>query len=186
MNLEAQLAGLADLGLPLAAGRTVDELLYSWPRESYEDKPFDVLLYVLGCEVEAEPWGRRFCDRAWHFDTECVRGAGSYVAIVGQLCRTAGRQDALTDVRDHVDLGAEEAWIEYRAGGRERRWDIEVRDDWADLMTVGYVMDDLEGDGHRFYARRNGQAMTLYFLTEAEADRLNGLVGERLVTPFLG
>ncbi|MFF9321356.1 hypothetical protein ACF1BP_27265 [Streptomyces sp. NPDC014735] len=186
MRLGEQLDRLAELGLPLAADRTVDELLYSWPREEYERKPFDLVLFALGCEVEAEPWGRWFCDRAWHFDTECVRGRGSYVAIARQLCRTAGRPDALSDLRDHVDLGAEEAWIEYTADDRRVNWPIEVRDDWADLMVVGYLMDELEHGGQRFHVRPNGQAMTLFYLDDDAAGRLNALAGGRAVAPFPG
>ncbi|MER5361578.1 hypothetical protein [Streptomyces sp. NPDC002785] len=186
MRLEEQLDRLAELGLPLAAGRTVDELLYSWPREAYERKPFDLVLFALGCAVEAEPWERWFCDRAWHFDTECVRGRGSYVAIARQLCRIAGRPNALSGLRDHVDLGAEEAWIAYTAGDRQVNWPIEVRDDWADLMVVGYLMDELEHGGRRFHVRHNGQAMTLFFLDDDAAGRLDALAGGQAVAPFPG
>ncbi|MFE6664932.1 hypothetical protein ACFVFH_15410 [Streptomyces sp. NPDC057697] len=186
MLLEDQLDRLAELGLPLAADRTVDELLYSWPREEYERKPFDLLLFALGCAVEEEPWERWFCDRAWHFDTECVRGPGSYVAIARQLCRITGLPDALSDVRDHVDLGEEEAWIEYTANGRRNSWPIDVHDDWADLMVVGCLIDELEHGERRFYVRHNGQAMTLLFLDDDAATRLNALAGERTVAPFPG
>lgn len=185
MRLEDQLSALAELGLPLAAGRTVDELLYSWPRDAYEHEPFDLLLFTLGCAVEAEPWERWFCDRAWHFDTECVRGHGSYVTIARRLSRIAGRPDALSGLRDHVDLGTEEAWIEYTADGRRMTWP-EVRDDWADLMVVGYLMDELEHGKARFHVRHNGQAMTLLFLDDDAADRLNTLTGEETVAPFPG
>jgi hypothetical protein len=185
MNLEEQLSRLAELGLPLAAGRTVDDLLYSWPRESYEHRPLDLVLFVLGSAVEAEPWGRWFCDRAWNFDTECVHGQGAYVSIARQLCRIAGRPDALVDLRDHVDVDAGEAWIDYSVGGQRRHWRIEVRDDWADMIVVSYLMDDLEHDGQRFYARHNGQVMTLFFLDDDAAGQLNTLVGEQLVAPCL-
>ncbi len=45
----------------------VGELPYSRPCEAYEREPFSSLLFVFGTEVEAEPWGRWFCDRAWNF-----------------------------------------------------------------------------------------------------------------------
>jgi len=57
MRLEEQLAKLADLGLKLDDGITVDDLLYSFGREDYEKRPFDLILFVLGIEVEREPWG---------------------------------------------------------------------------------------------------------------------------------
>lgn len=185
VKLEDQISRLAGLGLPLAVDRTVDEMLYSWPRESYERKPFDLVLFVLGSAVEAERRGLWFCDRAWSFDTRCVRGQGAYVEIATQLCRIAGRREVLADLRDCVDIDAGQAWIEYTAGDRQRRWSIDVVGDWADLMVVSYLMDDLEHDGQRFYVRHDGQVMMLFFLDDAAAEQLNTLTGERLVAPFL-
>jgi hypothetical protein len=147
MRLEDQLKVLAGLGLPLAPGRTAYDLLYSLPREEYERRPFDMLVFMLGAEVEAPPWGRWFCDRAWSFDTECIDDPGSYVEIASQLSRISGRPDGLTEVRDHVDVRRREAWIEYSVGPRRQRWDIEVNDDWADLMVVSCLMGELEHDG---------------------------------------
>lgn len=181
MRLEDQLAVLAESGLPLAPGRTVAELSYSRPRAAYEREPFSALLFTLGAEVEAEPWGRWFCDRAWNFDTECVHGTGAYVQIAGQLCRIAGRPDAFTDLRDHVDLDAGQAWVEYTAGDRRRRWDVKVEDDWADLVVVSRLMDELEHGGRRFYAMNNGQSMAVFFLDDAGAGRLNETAGRQLI-----
>ncbi|MEU2390336.1 hypothetical protein [Streptomyces sp. NPDC007369] len=186
MELEIQIARLAELGLPLAAGRTVDDLLYSLPRDMFERRPYELLLSMLGAEVEREPWGRWFCDLAWSFDTECVHGPGAYTRIARQLCRIAGRPDAFTDVQDHVDLDSGEAWIEYTVEGRRQRWTAEVHDDWADTMVVGYLMDDLEQGGHRFWTRGGGQTMNLYFLDEAAAHAINGLLAEgRQLVPVL-
>ncbi|MDL4772054.1 MULTISPECIES: hypothetical protein [Thermomonosporaceae] len=181
MKLEDQLSVLAESGLPLSAGRTVAELLYSFPREAYEREPFSLVLFTLGIEVESEPWGRWFCDRAWNFDTECVHGPGAYVKIARQLSRIAGRPDALADLRDHVDLDIGEAWIEYAVGDRRRRWDIQVSDDWADLTVVSHLMAELEHDGRRFHSMENGQSMVLFFLDDVTAGRLNEIAGERQV-----
>ena len=181
VRLEEQLAALAGLGLGLAGGVGVGDLLSSFPREGYERKPFDLVLFMLGSEVEAEPWGRRCCERAWNFDTECVEGPGSYVEIATQLARVAGRPDALTGVRDHVDLDTGEAWIEYTVDGRSQRWDIQVDDDWVDWKVVERLMGQLERDGHRFYSMDNGQAMVLFFLDAESARRLNELAGRQVV-----
>ena len=175
MNLEAQLAELASCGLTLDPGITIDDVLYSFDRAAYENKPFDLLLFVFGAEVEREPWGRPFSSRVWNFDTECVSGKGSYVKIVKRLARVAGTPERLSDVRDAVDLDIGEAWLEYTVDGQQRHWDIEVNDDWADMMVVSYVMADLEAGGRRFYSKDNGQAMVLYYLDEAAAARLNRL-----------
>ncbi|WP_405619630.1 hypothetical protein OG292_32465 [Streptomyces sp. NBC_01511] len=152
----------------------------------YERRPFDALLLTLGIEVEAEPWGRWFCERAWNFDTECVHGSGAYVEIARQLCRLAGRANALGDVRDHVELdapgGTGRAWIEFTVDGRQSHRDITVEDDWADMDIVLALMTELECDGRKFHAKDNGQAMVLFYLDAAAARTVNELAGgEQLV-----
>ena len=182
MKLEDQLAALGELGISLDSGIEIDDLLYSCSREEYESKPFDQLLFILGSEVEREPWGRAFCSRVWNFDTECIEDTGAYVEIARRLCHVAGRPDAFSGLRDHVDLEAGEAWVEYSVDGKHRRWDAEVNDDWADTLTVAYMMGDLERDGWKFRAKDNGQAMVLYYLDDARARRLSELAGEKLTT----
>jgi hypothetical protein len=180
MTLEAQLATLAGLGLKLDDGITVDDLLYSFGREDYEERPFDLILFVLGIEVEREPWGRSVCSRVWNFDTECIGETGDYVGIVNRLCGVAGQPGLLTDVSDFVDIDAGEAWLKYTVDGNERKWTVEVNDDWADTLTLGYVMDDIERDGHRFYFKDNGQAMVLFYLDPQTATELNRLSNDAL------
>jgi hypothetical protein len=79
-----------------------------------------------------------------------------------------------------VDIEEGTAWIEYTVDGKQRRWDIEVNDDWADTMIVAYLMGDLERDGHLFRAKDNGQAMVLFYLDDAAARRLSELAQEPL------
>ncbi len=180
MTLDEQLATLATLGLTLEPGITTDDLRHSFDAASYEERPFDLILFMFGVEVEREPWGRPFCSRVWNFDTECVEGDGAYVEIAKRLCVVAGRPDAFTELRDHVDIEAGEAWIEYAVDGKTRRWDIEVNDDWADGVVVAYMMGDLERDGRMFRSKDNGQAMILFYLDDAQAARLSELAKEPL------
>src|SRR5438876_6049041 len=104
MTLEEQLATLADFGLKLDDDVTVDDILYSFSRQDYEERPFDLILFVLGIEVEREPWGRSVCSRVWNFDLECIVETGDYVSIVKRLCQLAGQPDCLEDVSDFVDI----------------------------------------------------------------------------------
>jgi hypothetical protein len=175
MQLEQQLAKLAELGLELDDGITIDDVLYSFGRDDFEQRPFDLILFVLGIEVERKPWGRLICSRVWNFDTECIGSTGDYVRIVKRLCQVAGRPDCLKDVSDFVDLDAGKAWLSYKIDGTKRVWPVEVNDDWVDTMTVNYVMDDIERDGARFYFKDNGQAMILYYLDPRAAAELNRL-----------
>jgi hypothetical protein len=140
MKLETQLEKLAELGLSLNEGVTIDDLLYSsLDRSTFEDNPFDPILHALGIEVEREPWGRWMCDRVWNFDTECIYATGDYVNIVKRLCLLTGNTE-LVDINDFFDLEANSAWLEYTIDGRNQRHAIEINDDWADTLALTYVM----------------------------------------------
>lgn len=182
VTLEEQLETLSQFGLALNDGVTVDDLLYSWDRQDYENQPYDTLLFMLGSEVEREPWGRNVCDRAWNFDVECIEDTGSYVTILENLCRVAGIPDLITDVEDFVDIENETAWLKYTIDGRQRHFNIPVDNDWADPETVSAVMRDIERDGKRFYGKDNGQASIWFYLDQTAADRLNALTGNALTT----
>lgn len=175
ITLEAQLKTLDGLGLSLNQGVTIDDLLYSFGREAYEDEPFDLVLFILGAQVEREPWGRDFSDHVWHFDTECIVDTGDYVTIAQKLCALSGVPHRLQDLVDCVDHGANEAWIKYRVDGKERHWKIDLMDDWADMLTISYLIDDIEQDGKRFYFKDNGQARLMFYLDEDTATQLNKL-----------
>jgi hypothetical protein len=143
MKLEAQLAELAALGLALEPDVTIDDLLCSFDRAQYEERPFDLVLFALGIEVERQPWGRPVCRRVWNFDAECIEGDGAYVAIVTALGWVAGATHRLSSVADHVDLDAGEGWVEYTLDGKRRHCDVEIQDDWADMQVVTQIMADL-------------------------------------------
>jgi hypothetical protein len=171
LKLEDQLSALARAGVDLTPGVTVDDLLYSFDRDGYEARPFDLLLFMLGAEVEREPWGRPFSHRAWNFDTECIHGPDSYTAILRRLADLTGAPARLGEIRDTGET------LSYVIDGQARSWPLEVQDDWADTLTLSYVMSDLEQDGRRFYAKDNGQAMVLFYLDAdgaAEVNRLSG------------
>jgi hypothetical protein len=99
---------------------------------------------------------------------------------VKRLCKVAGHPDHLKDISDFVDLDAGKAWLKYEVNGTERNWPVEVNDDWADTLTLSYVMDDIQHDGHRFFFKDNGQAMVLFYLDPAAAAELNKLSNNAL------
>ena len=80
---------------------------------------------------------------------------------------------SLEDAYGKLDGG--EAWLKYKVDGTERNRPVEVSDDWADTLTINYVMDNIERDGRRFYFKDNGQAMILYYLDPRAAAELNRL-----------
>jgi len=185
VKLETQLDKLAELGLVLNSGVTIDDLLDSFDRAEFEKEPFECLLFLFGTEVEREPWGRKICDRVWNFDTERITTTSDYVSIVQNLCFLSGKSDDLTDLVDYINvdytnMAASECWLEYTIGDCRRHWTIEANDDWVDMMTITYVMEDLQQGGKQFYAKDNGQAMILFYLDRPTAEKLSDLCDEDL------
>lgn len=180
MELAVQLAQLAELGLVLNAGIEIDDLLYSHDLAELEAQPFWPLMSLLGAEVERAPWGRKICDQVWNFDTECINTTGDYVKIVEKLAVLIGAPNYLTEIADTVDFERNTAWLEYTIEGEKRHWSIELNDDWADMITISHVMEDLQRDGKQFYSIDNGQAMILFYLTPETATKLGDLCAEDL------
>jgi len=181
--LETQIAALAHAGLALEPGRTVDELLHSWPRGDYESDPYNLLLVMYGSEVEAEPGGRLFCARGWNFDMECLVQAGDYVIAFTDILRITGQPQLVTDLSDTFSIDATTAEIRYAIAGRPRTLKARVDNDWADPEAIAAFMRDIEttrADGRRYWAADNGQASVLFFLTDAEASGVNALRPEIL------
>lgn len=176
--LEDQIAALADAGLALAPGRTADELRLSWGDDYYESDPYGLLLFMYGGEVEEEPWGRIFCERAWNFDMECLEQPGDYARAFREIVRITGRPDLVTDLTDDFSLNAQTVTIRYTINGQPRAQQAQVDNDWADPDTVTAFVKDVEaavGDDRRFWASDNGQSSTLFFITAAEAAKINAL-----------
>lgn len=180
MKLEQQLAKLAEIGLKLNDGVTVDDLIYSFDRSEYEEAPFDLILTVFGFDIESEPEERSICSRVWNFDMECIEATGDYTRIVKRLCKVADKPDCLEAVSDFFDLDAGEGWLRYKVTGIQRDWPLEVNEDWADTMTLSYVMDDIQSGNCYFFARDNGQAMVLFYLSSEAAAQINILSNNSL------
>jgi hypothetical protein len=180
MELEDQLAKLAELGLVLNPGITSEDLLYSENREAFTARPFVLLLFLLGSEVERKPWGRRICNRVWSFDLECIATTGDYVKIVRKLCLLTGNEDRLTEVVDYIDLDEGECWLEYNITEHRRHLTIEVNDDWADMLALSYVMEDIQCDGYQFYALDSSEVMIILYLDRSTAEKLSDLCNEDL------
>lgn len=187
--LETQIEKLSEAGLVLAPGRTIDELLTSYPREEFEEgDPYGLILFMYGVEVEAEPGGRVFCERGWNFDMECLVEAGDYVRAFEDILRITGHPDLVTDMQDDFRIDAKTCEIRYSIRGRKRVLTAKVNHDWADPDVVGEYVRDIEAsltDGRCFWAADNGQSSVLFFLTDAEAGKVNALREDVLVRLFV-
>jgi len=175
MKLEAQIEKLQDLGLPLAAGITIDDLLVYEAREAFEAAPFDVILFCYGREIEEEPSGRFFCDHAWDLDYECIENDGDYIAVVENFHRLSGRKKALSQLSDSLDIETGKATLQYELDGLQRQLKPRVNDDWLDPAIVDTIMKDLKEVGYDFFSKDNGQASVWFYLRHENAKTLNSL-----------
>lgn len=178
MKLDQQIEKLEEIGIHLNPGVTSSDLLVSFSQAEFESAPFDLILFVYGCEIEQEPWGRFVCDRAWNFDVEAIEDDGSYVEIVKQFHRITGKARTIENLRDRIDLKEESAELCYTVDGEERRYEPRVDNDWADPEVVEAIMNDLRQPGYNFYPKDNGQASIWFYLTETEARKLNTLADD--------
>jgi hypothetical protein len=180
MELEQQLAELAKLSIVLNPEITIEDLLCSEDREAFVASPFVLLLFLLGGEVERKPWGRRICNRVWSFDPECIATTGDYVKIVHRLCLLSGNEDRLTEIVDYIDLEEGECWLEYTIGDKRQHWTIEVNDDWADMLALSYVMEDIQDNECQFYTIDSSEVMIILYLDRSTAEKLGDLCNEDL------
>jgi hypothetical protein len=179
MPLEQRLEVLRECGISLNKGRTVDELLISRKRDRYESDPLS-LIVALGSEVEGAPWGRHFSDGLWHFDTECIEDNGAYVRIAHRLRDLAQGGLPIEDVRDHVDLEENEAWLSFRLGGQEHRWTMIVDNDWVDVAVFDrfVALLDKQSCGRRYtYLDLGGQDCMVGCATPEQLESLQSRTG---------
>ena len=177
--LEQQIGEFAAAGLSMLPGRSIDELLHSWPREEYEKDPYQCLLFTYAIEVEAEPWGRWFTGKGWNWDTECITEPGSYVTVLREMERITG-QDVFTTLSDDAAFGASgTAHITYAIrGGEVLKQAVKISHDWADVEAVFKILQDVEvaiGDDRHFYTADNGQSIIVYFIPDEMAEAINKL-----------
>lgn len=182
--LEAQIEALKNAGLEMEPDRTIRELLESWPRDEYENDPYNLILFMYGSEVEAEPWGRKFCRRGWNFDMECLSEAGDYARAFQEIAGITGQPDLVKDLSDTFDIDADTCTITFSINGQRTEIEARIDNDWADPRAVAEFVLCLEAairDGRRFWAADNGQSSILFFLTDTEAAKINALRPEILV-----
>jgi len=138
LTVEAQLDRLADLGVALRPGFTVDDLIAEWGRPGLESPPFKGLLIAMGGASTTPPYPPLSHD-AWHFDTECIEGTGSYVQIVERLVEMTGGRFAATEVKDVVDNDTEIASLALTVDGERHEWNLDYTDDWVDPNVFVYL-----------------------------------------------
>jgi hypothetical protein len=103
---------------------------------------------------------------------------GDYVRAFENILRIAGQPDLATSMSDDFRIGADTCEIKYTINGRDRVVSARIDNDWADPEAVTAFVRDIEtaiADGRHFWASDNGQASVLFFITDAEATKINAL-----------
>ena len=181
ISLEIQLESLSNLGISLEPGITIDDLLNSFAREEYENKPYDLVLGMLGSDVESEPWHRPFSSNIWDCDFERIYQSGDYVEIVEKLSKLAELSDSVTELKDHIDFDNNNAWLKYKIDGNEKHYKIKLDNDWIDSDALDSITLDLEKNGNHFYAINCGQASLFLYLNAESSRALKKLTGRKLI-----
>jgi hypothetical protein len=167
ISVTAALDRLASLGIRLRAGISNDDLLFSLGGTLESPVEWVDLLCVLGSEVERGDF-EPMSDDIWHLDAECIVEDGDYAELLNRFVVLAKGALPLTGVRDHVDLEAEEAWVEFSLDGKGMHWDLQVSDDWVDAELYSRLQQlvSTRGAGKRFFIAGLGQDSLISFGTD--------------------
>jgi hypothetical protein len=139
-TIEDKLSALAECGFKLKDPFSVSDLIESWGRKSLDEDGFNLTLVCLGMTEECPPWTPH-CDTLWHFDTECIEGDGSYVAIGKRMAEMAQGSLPLSDFTDHIDIDQGKAWLQFQCRDKLVHIDCKVQDDWVDAGVFGKFVD---------------------------------------------
>jgi hypothetical protein len=181
VTLETQLQSLAARGISVRPGRTIDELLISFPREEYESDPFRLLLFMLGGEVEdGEAQGSYFTDNVYCFDAESIEDTCDYKFKVERLVKIAAPDLPIQNVTDAIDLEAATAHIEFELDGRTHHIEPTINDDWFDPEVLYYLARLLaarSGERRFFHCDTGDQNIVIACLTPAQSKALAKATG---------
>lgn len=188
-SLGEQLRILANCGIRLRPDRTIEdvrkvrEVGWSDPDVSGEDA-WALLLTDLAMELDTDPPGQYLSDDIAWFDAECIYDHGDYACIVQRLATIAGGDLPVENVRDHVDTGKGEIWVEFELDGKPRRFEPTFEDDWLDPRFMTWMASILErrNTGRRFTRiDLGGQDALIGCATPAQRRRLRKATGLNVV-----
>jgi hypothetical protein len=172
-SLGKLLEDLAACGVRLLPAATPAALERAWSKERYEREPHKLALIALGGEPP-------LAENIWHFDVECIEDDGAYARIAERTRMVAGGDLPLTNIQDHVDLDAGEAWLSFELDGKVTRWACHVDDDWVDpdVMSQFAMLLTERNTGRRLvYLDLQGQDCIVTCLSKDELKRIRKVTG---------
>jgi len=163
-SLAAALEQLEGVGIRVRPGISHDDVLHSLGGTMESAVDWVQLLCVLGSEIERGEF-ERISDDIWDFDAECIEDLGDYLRVVEWFVILAKGTLPLADIRDHVDVEAGEAWIEFTLEGKKVRWDLKASDDWVDPELYSQLQRLVapRAAGKRFFIAALGQDSLISF-----------------------
>lgn len=179
--LEDQLEELETFGIKLSEGITLDDLTHSVERKKLEGTPYQLLVHLLGADVDREPWDRPFSNAIWRFDAECIEGDVGYMTIVESIARIAGKLDLVEGLDASIDFDRSKATLNYTVAGVQRKFRPKVTGNWADPATVQSIVGDLADVDRGFYGIMDGQLTTIVSLSRDDADRFRALLPDEVM-----
>ena len=177
VKLEEQLERLGEFGITLNQGMTVDDLLISFPRQSYESEPYQLLLTMLGGEKEEEPY-ERISDHIIYLDTECIENKGDYVKIAEMIDKLTGGELGLKDLEDEIETASGKARLSFKIEDKSYEWHATVNDDWLDphiLTKFAQLFLERGMEGRLCCHYFEGQDQLLLYIKPEQLDKLNQL-----------
>lgn len=186
-TLQGRLEKLAQAGVCLAPGRSVDELFESWSREDLETGSYFDLVVALGLEVETGlAAGAHYSDQLFTLDAECIEDQGDYVRVFWALERLFQGEIPLADLQDEVDIEEGKASVSFTTHGKSYNCAFEQDDDWLSEESIkfwGSVVNDIRQRHPDRISRRmgsfsdGGQGIVFVCLRPAEMKRFQKLTG---------
>jgi hypothetical protein len=179
--LEDQLRQLKAVGISLKEGFTGEDIGYKIDIESVgSNLDYLSLLNVVGEEFLSleDVWGA-YSDDVWYLDTQCIEEHGVYVQILQHLARISKGTFNPDYLKDYVDIEIGRAWVSFKYGGKEYRFDLEVKDDWFDeslICKLNKIL--LESNSLKQYAvAMNDQSILVGFFTPEQCMAIKDLTG---------
>jgi hypothetical protein len=143
ITLESQIETLAEFGITLREGVTLNHIFATCPRARMENEPFLRLLIVYAGAGEIVPFGP-LSDAVTYVDPMTIFGSGDYSRIVSRFAAIMNADSPVRRPRDYVDLRSRTAWLEFEADGQTLHWPAAVDGHRADFAMIGRVASFLQ------------------------------------------
>jgi len=175
ISLHEQIVRLAELGIKLNSGISIDSLLDEFSQEQFEKDPYQLLLISMGGEIFKDDHFYVASDQIWHLDTECIEDHGDYISIIERLKKMTGID--INHIKDFVDVENETAWVSFEYNNKQIKWDLQINDDWLDpeiFDKFNQLVRDVTSK--RLVISSLGQDCLIAYLTPEQLREINKLV----------